>query len=174
MHPLISAGLAGVCLLIGAATTAAPLRSGSFDDQAREVPISLPAIAEEAQGLFQRIDQDGSGILDRDEFASHYLVMSELIRLRGEVDLPLVVPMSVALPQGPLPPLSIAERGAIDLSAREVFSIFAEDDAMRPQEFAAYRISVYRSADSNLDGTLSEGELRQLGLRLAGEAALGS
>lgn len=161
MKKIIPAATAATALLVGAVTTAAQTSgdfNAAFGEQATE--ITKQDMAADANSLFAKVDVDGSGDLDVDEFASHTVILAELARLNravtveGHKDVQIDVPDSVA------ERMSNTERGSIDAVARRTFHSFSAGDVMTLEGFTNYRMSTMAKADTNRDGTLRNRELQ--------------
>lgn len=160
MKKFVPASLAATALLIGAATTASPMKS-MFNEAFGETAstVSTSDIENDAAALFAKVDIDGSGTLDADEFAGQAVVIAELARFNRTVTVEGETDMQIRLPEATPERVSLTERSSIDAVARRAFHQFAEDGEMDAAAFTAYRLSVMAKADTNRDGELKRHEL---------------
>lgn len=168
MKKFVPAGLAATALLIGAATTASPMK-GAFNHAFGVAATSVTAtdIETDAKALFAKVDIDRSGTLDADEFAGHALVLAELARFNRTVTIEGESEMQIRLPDGTPDQVSHTERGSIDAVARRAFHQFADNGEMSEEGFTAYRLSMMDKADTNRDGTLKSHELERFASAMA-------
>lgn len=168
MKTIIPAVIATFVLLAGAATTAGQM-NGTFNEAFGEkaTEITKEDMTTDAKALFARVDVDGSGDLDVDEFAGHQVILAQLARLNRTVTVEGGVEKQIPLPDGVAMRLSETERGAIDAVARRTFHDYADKGRMSADAFAAYRLETMARIDRNRDGVLKKGELERFAALVA-------
>lgn len=168
MKKFIPAATAVTALLIGAATTAGPM-NGMFNETFGEpaAKVTEADMTLDATTLFARVDIDGSGTLDVDEFASHRVILAELARFNRTVTVEGETDMQIALPSQVADRLSLTERSAIEAVARHTFHLYTDEDGMTAESFTAYRLDEMAKADRNRDGELTRHELERFAAHVA-------
>ena len=126
--------------------------------------------AEHASALFTQADINQDGLIDAREYRALAIVTAELSRLSRSVTL-LVggEARGVAISYDGPASLSRAERARIDaVSARAFFLAAGADNAISADEFVAFEMERFASADRNGNGVLQRKELTQLAAGNAG------
>lgn len=168
MKKIVPAAFVTSALLIGAATTASPMK-GVMNDAFGEPADALTAsdIVADADASFAKADLNSSGTLDVDEFAARAVVVAELSRFNGTVSIEGDANKQIVLPDGVSESVSLTERSSIDAVARRTFHQFATEGQMSVDQFTEYRLNAMSKVDRNKDEKLTRFELQRFALNVA-------